>query len=435
MARFRDDDDDADRDLASALPESLTMDVALPAIVHETPHHEAAVALDEVAITPDLETVPTSTTSITIPAHIVQAMGEQSEAAALEELAATEPGIPPLPEDEAALRAAAAADATPDVEFAPWFQPRAGRKPAPEGFWQELLYGLTLHLVNLGDSAAVRARKTLDARIDKPLVGGARFIPVLSRKGGVGKTTTTLLLGMALADVRDDRVIAIDANPDRGTLADRFLTKNDSSVRDVASRARWINDVHDLTTHVARDETRLDVLSSDTDPVRSESFSEAGYNAVADVVARFYDVVLADSGTGIVQPVMRAALRRADAVVVVSGGSLDEARLASETLTWLEGNGYEHLAKNAVVALNAATQGTNLEQLDEIEAHFRARVREVVRIPYDAELGAGSVVRYSALAPFTRESARELAAVVMDGLPTERESSDATTPGTDVTPA
>ena len=46
-------------------------------------------------------------------------------------------------------------------------------------------------------------------------------MPVLSRKGGVGKTTVTTLLGMVLAELREDRVIAMDANPDRGTLSDR----------------------------------------------------------------------------------------------------------------------------------------------------------------------------------------------------------------------
>jgi len=103
--------------------------------------------------------------------------------------------------------------------------------------------------------------------------------------------------------------------------------------------------------------------------------------------------------------------------VIVSGGSVDEARLASETLTWLEANGYGDLVKNAVVALNTATQGTNLVKLEEIEAHFRSRVREIVRIPYDPQLAAGSVIDYAALKPLTRNSARELAALIMDGLP------------------
>ena len=38
--------------------------------------------------------------------------------------------------------------------------------------------------------------------------------------------------------------------------------------------------------------------------------------------------------------------------MIVSGGSVDEARLASETLTWLEANGYGDLVRNAIVAIN-----------------------------------------------------------------------------------
>ncbi|HAM26171.1 MAG TPA: hypothetical protein DCP11_05525, partial [Microbacteriaceae bacterium] len=118
-----------------------------------------------------------------------------------------------------------------------------------------------------------------------------------------------------------------------------------------------------------------------------------------------------------VHSVMRATLQRADSVVIVSGGSVDEARLASETLTWLEANGYGDLVRNAIVALNTATQGTNLVKLEEIEAHFKSRVREIVRIPYDPQLAAGSVINYKDLKPLTKASALELAALVTDGLP------------------
>jgi len=142
---------------------------------------------------------------------------------------------------------------------------------------------------------------------------------------------------------------------------------------------------------------------------------------VADLAARYYSIVLTDCGTGIVHSVMRATLQRADSIVIVSGGSVDEARLASETLTWLEANGYGELVRNAVVAINTATQGTNLVKLEEIEAHFASRVRQIVRIPYDEQLAAGSVIHWSDLRPLTRQSARELAAIVIDGMP-DRES-------------
>jgi MinD-like ATPase involved in chromosome partitioning or flagellar assembly len=292
--------------------------------------------------------------------------------------------------------------------------------PPPRGAWNSFVYQVSLHLVNLGDSATVRAHKALDDRIRKEFEGGTRFVPILTRKGGVGKTTVTALLGMALADAREDRIIAVDANPDRGTLSERVAKQTRSTVRDVVTKAASIGGFTDFSKLVSRDGTRLDILASDTDPLLSEAFDENDYNVVADLAARFYSIVLTDCGTGIVHSVMRATLQRADSIVIVSGGSVDEARLASETLTWLEVNGYGDLVRNAIVALNTATQGTNLVKLEEIESHFRSRVREIVRIPYDPQLAAGSVISYDDLKPITRLAARTLAALVVEGLPADR---------------
>lgn len=405
-------------------PESLdtvTFTVALPVTVHETPEDEAAVAIDDVPVSPDaVDASGPATTTITVVA---------SEVAVEPENLATEPHIPALPEPDQVYsrrgRQRGEVSATPEPAAMLTAerlleQGRKKRKPAPEGFFQKLLYDVTLHLVNVGDSLRVRQRKALDARIGKPLEGDARFIPVLTRKGGVGKTTISTLLGMAMADVREDRVIAIDANPDRGTLAERVTKTTRATVRDVVTRASSIQAFSEFQTLISRDDTRLDVLASDADPMVSEAFDELDYTVVADMAARFYSVVITDCGTGIVHSVMRATLQRADGIVVVSGGSVDEARLASETLTWLESNGYGDLVKNAVVALNTATQGTNLVKLEEIEAHFRSRVREIVRVPYDPALATGSTIHFDELRPLTREAARELAALVVDGLPEHR---------------
>lgn len=293
-------------------------------------------------------------------------------------------------------------------------------RPAPKGGWNRFVYNATFHGVNLGDSAKVRAEQAMTDRIAKQFTGGTRFVPILTRKGGVGKTTVTTLLGMALADAREDRIIAVDANPDRGTLSERVTKQTRATVRDVVTKAHTITGFTDFSSLVSRDETRLDILASDTDPMLSEAFDENDYNVVADLAARFYSIVLTDCGTGIVHSVMRATLQRADSIVIVSGGSVDEARLASETLTWLEANGYGELVRNAVVAINTATQGTNLVKLEEIESHFQSRVREIVRIPYDPQLAAGSVVNYQDLKPLTRHSARTLAALVVEGLPADR---------------
>jgi MinD-like ATPase involved in chromosome partitioning or flagellar assembly len=289
-------------------------------------------------------------------------------------------------------------------------------RPAPESGWRKLAYYLTLKLWNPGDSPKVKARKAMDARIAAVLEGGAKFVPVLTRKGGVGKTTISTLLGMAMSQVREDRVIAIDANPDRGTLAERVSKSTRFTVRDVVNRAAAIDGFSEFSNMVSRDETRLDVLASDADPMLSEAFNEGDYNVVADMAARYYSIVITDCGTGIVHSVMRPTLQRANSIVIVSGGSVDEARLASETLTWLEANGYGELVRNSVVALNTATQATLLVKLDEIEQHFRTRVRSVIRIPYDPALAAGSVIKFNELKKPTRDAARELAAEVIGSI-------------------
>lgn len=412
---------DLQDDLAANLPDSLTIDVSLPAPVHDAPEDELAVAIVEVPVNPGVIIgggAPV-TTSIPVISPVVAELDDVAD----EQRAPASPGAADSAysrrdrlRGEVSLSPEPAAMLTADRLI----DSRKKKRARPEGGWNSFVYGATLHAVNLGDSPAVRARKAVSQRIDKNFEGGARFVPILTRKGGVGKTTVTALMGMAMADVREDRVIAIDANPDRGTLSERVNKQTRSTVRDVVTMAASISSFSDFTTMVSRDETRLDILASDTDPLLSEAFDENDYNVVADLSGRFYSIVLTDCGTGIVHSVMRATLQRADSVVIVSGGSVDEARLASETLTWLEANGYGALVRNAVVALNTATQGTNLVKLEEIEAHFKSRVREIVRIPYDPQLAAGSAINYKELKPLTKNAARELAALVIDGLPVRR---------------
>ncbi|MDF2573304.1 MAG: hypothetical protein K0S05_216 [Agromyces sp.] len=427
---------------ADALPENLSVRVDLPpAPPPEMPEDEVAVAIDDVAVNPGTVVGSSqSTTSVEVVTPALAGAGyrggsrrDPSPYSALlaadasklrRERVTTDTGshvaIVDVPGEAAPGTEVEVPETSESLTADRLIDLNRTTRPAPQGGFNRFLYEASLHLVNLGDSAKVRAHKAMSARIQKRFEGGARFVPVLTRKGGVGKTTITALLGMALADARDDRIIAIDANPDRGTLAERVDRQTRETVRDVVTKASSIGGYTDFSRFVSRDETRLDILASDTDPTLSEAFDDNDYNVVAGLAARYYSLVLTDCGTGIVHSVMRATLQRADAIVVVSGGSVDEARLASETLTWLEANGFGELVRNAVVAINLATQGTHLVKVDEIEAHFQSRVREIVRIPYDPQLAAGSVVNWHELRPVTQHAARELAALVVEGLPAER---------------
>ncbi|MEA5456863.1 hypothetical protein SPF06_19245 [Sinomonas sp. JGH33] len=286
----------------------------------------------------------------------------------------------------------------------------------PVGGWRLWLYKLTFGYVNVGDSDAVRIQRALEHRIATRLGDRTRFVPVLSRKGGVGKTTVTTLLGMALAGLREDRVIALDANPDRGTLSDRNPGRANFTARNLVKERFNVDSFAQLSAYTAREGSRLDVLASDADPMVADAFDDGDYRAVTEVLGRYYSIVLTDSGTGMVHSVMRGTLDKADAVVLVSGGSVDEARLASETLSWLEAHGRDDLVRKAIVVINmAAGDGTRVD-VDEIEEHFRTRVAHVLRIPHDRHLAEGSQIEFRKLRPATRQAADELAALVVDEL-------------------
>jgi MinD-like ATPase involved in chromosome partitioning or flagellar assembly len=374
--------------------------------------HIPDFVLDDDAIPPQRMAGEGTLSIEIVPEHAVAAGEAYVAQAAITAAGAVWADLPPLPiEPKPTSRYGRRYRGEPARVARESYLPRLpGARPAPEGFWPELVYGLSLSLLNVGDSRDVRHRKQLDARIAAPLDGGARFVPVLSRHGGVGATTVTTLLGMALAVGRDDEVLAIDAHPDRGTLAERIGGTGMAGVRDVVRRGT-------LDRAIAQDDaTGLSVLASSTDPLHEVPFGPEAYESVADLVEAQYAVVLTDGASGALEPVMQAALRRADGLVVVSGGTADQARLASETVSWLEENDYAELAENAVVAISTSTPGTRYESLDAIEAHFQARVRDVVRIPYDEELVSGEPVRYGALRPDTHDAARDLAALVVDGL-------------------
>ncbi|XAS68949.1 hypothetical protein V3C33_06680 [Micrococcaceae bacterium Sec5.7] len=286
----------------------------------------------------------------------------------------------------------------------------------PAGGWRLWLFQATFGYVNVGDSDKVRIQRAMEHRIALRLGDRTRYVPVLSRKGGVGKTTVTTLLGMVLADLREDRVIAMDANPDRGTLSDRSPGRADFTARQLVKDRFTVNSFAQLSNYTARDGSRLDILASDTDPMVAHAFDDSDYRAVTDILGRYYSIVLTDSGTGMVHSVMKGTLEKADSVVLVSGGSVDEARLASETLSWLEAHGRQDLVARATVVINLAAGEGTLVNIDEIEQHFLSRVKNVVRIPHDRHLAEGSRIELRQLKPATRTAAVELAALVVDEL-------------------
>jgi MinD-like ATPase involved in chromosome partitioning or flagellar assembly len=291
-----------------------------------------------------------------------------------------------------------------------------GRHAAPPPGWRRALYQVTGGLVRAPQSAADRRRKDLVQRARTPVSGGHHRVAVLSLKGGVGKTTTAVGLGSTLASLRGDRVIAVDANPDRGTLSDKLRLETAATVRDLLNEEDHIRRYADVRAYTTQSPSGLEVLASDRDPTVSVAFSDQDYVDVAQVLEHYYSVSITDCGTGLLHSAMAGVLRLADQIVLVSSPSVDGARSASATLDWLAAHNYGDLVRGAVVVLSAIRpRSKSAVDLARLEQHFAARCRAVVRIPYDAHLEEGAEVDLTQLSRATADAYVVLAAEVGDG--------------------
>ncbi|MEU8798315.1 AAA family ATPase [Spirillospora sp. NPDC048819] len=295
------------------------------------------------------------------------------------------------------------------------------RRIAPSSGWRRAVYKATAGGIHPGESQTDLRRKDLIARARTVVAGGHHRVAVMSLKGGVGKTTTTTGLGSMLGSFRGDRVIAVDANPDRGTLSDKVRLETAATVRDLLNNRDQIHRYADVRAFTSQNEARLEILASDRDPAVSEAFSAEDYAAVAVVLEQYYSVCITDCGTGLLHSAMSGVLSLADQLVLVSSPSVDGARSASATLDWLEAHDHGHLVRNGVVVLSMVRNRTRSQvDLDKLQAHFESRCRAVVRIPYDDHLEEGAEVELEQLAPATREAYLTLAAVVGDGFAFQR---------------
>jgi MinD-like ATPase involved in chromosome partitioning or flagellar assembly len=293
-------------------------------------------------------------------------------------------------------------------------------RPAPQHGWRKLIHHASIGMINPGESKYDISQKALIERVNKPLRGDYS-IAVLSMKGGVGKTTITVGLGVTFSSLRGDRVIALDANPDFGTLAQRGPLETRSTVRDLLLDNN-IGRYSDVRRHTSQGPSRLEILASERDPAASKGFSAAHYRAALNLLQRFYNIILTDCGTGLVHSTMSGVLDEADALVIVASPAADAARSSLATLDWLQQHGHSHLVSEAVIVISSPRPGPLPIDIDKFTSNFLTRVRAVHGIPFDPHLAEGAEVSLDLMNRKTRQAFIGLAATIAErfGDPAQR---------------
>jgi MinD-like ATPase involved in chromosome partitioning or flagellar assembly len=273
---------------------------------------------------------------------------------------------------------------------------------------------LRRRLQRLLTSQREREEAELERRIRaRSGVTRSNTIALISPKGGVGKTTSTFLTGNLLATHLKLRAIAVDANPDFGTLA-RLAPDDRRSARslaDLLDDAERLNTAAELTRYVSRLPTGLHVLGAPGHADLTASLGPRRYGELVALLSTFYDVVLLDLGTGVAGPLANFAIERADQVVLVTTPEWVTSSVVLEALAYVR---HDH----TTVAINKSRLDSAVVAV--IEDRFRAEhLHRAVTIPHDDQLAAmldGGTYALEALGRDTRVAVKRLGLAVADQL-------------------
>jgi MinD-like ATPase involved in chromosome partitioning or flagellar assembly len=217
----------------------------------------------------------------------------------------------------------------------------------------------------------------LDACIAEPRLRHCATIAVVSPKGGVGKTTVTALLGTLFSLLRRDPTVAVDTNPDFGSLG-RVLTPDQSWYVDDLARLVAEDDELSLTaldSQLGRAIHGLLVVPAPTDPERMAALDEDAYRRVIARLKDFFSLILLDCGTGLQDPASAAAIAAADQVVLVTDAQPATASLVAQSAELLQQSG----RPITVVVNRMPPKGARLD-LDRLSRYLPA-ARGLVVIP------------------------------------------------------
>lgn len=289
---------------------------------------------------------------------------------------------------------------------APHLDPGVAGLDAPRAPQRRRLFGRGLTEGEPTPSGADLAAWT--AMIGAP-VPSPRRIGVVALKGGVGKTTLSVLLASTIARSRPDPVLLFDTDTTFGSLALRTGVPLQASVNELAA-AGDPGRFEVLAGALARSADGAWVLPSGRDPEQSAQLTEDLYIQAMNAVFRHFAVMVTDCGAGLATPLMRRVVSGCHSLVLATSPSVDGMLAAHNVLRWLRASGFAPLADRSIVAVtNVPARGAAVD-VAEARNRFAGQAGDFLTVPSDPHLATGSQLRLEMLESGTRAAAVRLAA-------------------------
>jgi len=268
-----------------------------------------------------------------------------------------------------------------------------------------------------------RSEQDLDRAVQlmRRKLGKPRVLAFANPKGGVHKTTATVLAAATIGSVRGRGVLAWDDNELRGTLGLRAgSARHARTIRHLISDLMQIENLHgevllreldDYLRHAS--DGSYDVLAGEENPRFAQRLDQSTVHRVMELLRRTHDVICVDTGNNVESVNWQTVMKAADQLVITTVPREDAAFTADWMLDLLNETGMEELVANAVTLISCPSPG-KLPLLEDFKAHFATRTRGVAVVPYDPALEVGSSIEYQELQPETRAAWLRAASLMIE---------------------
>jgi MinD-like ATPase involved in chromosome partitioning or flagellar assembly len=254
----------------------------------------------------------------------------------------------------------------------------------------------------------VRGLQETGAKLGQP-VATCRQIAFTSIRGGAGKTTVASLVAQTISQHRDGRTLAIDADPNLGSLALRLGARNERNHREIADSLprSW----EDAEAFLSRTGDRLWVASATTGRRVQGELQLPAFRTALGGLSRYFSAAVIDCGAGLITELHRGVLESAHGQVLVTPGTVDGALSTRGALDWFQENGFGPLLSRTVVALVSHTPhgDADIDKAAEMLGDL-----PVIHLPYDRHLAAGNVIDPLLLSTGSRLAATQIATEAFD---------------------
>lgn len=286
-------------------------------------------------------------------------------------------------------------------------------------------------MIQIGESEQQLIERELIEQIQLPTAPQVYFIGVFSQKGGVGKTTATATIGSVLAQYRSDQVIALDTNPDGGSLGIRVpQRRGQKSILDLRD-AMYLRDIPpvEFEDFVSKNpQTGLSAITMPPGEKPKHPLSSEDFNMLVGLLRNKYPYkfVLVDCGTNLTSEVMNGILPTLDLIINVATTAADEAAVTFGGMDAIamESPVYEDLIDNSITILNdkmprithKKVQARMAAQTETLYQQFADNCRAVVQIPRDDSLIMAGKIDMDYFAPNTKLAYMQVAAEIVQAL-------------------